>query len=84
MYTRRSMAKVSNGIGTWMQCIETLTQLSVITNAATCFFTSEIYLKIFVTKEVETNTMFHWTMIQFLIFVIIIEHLLLILKTFIE
>ena len=33
-YTRRARAETSVGIGSWMDCIYSLTQLSIITNSA--------------------------------------------------
>ena len=91
-YTRRSRAEPSIGIGTWIDCISCLTQLSIITNAAQIYFTSSIYKKMFV---IDNNDDYHelhenihhniaLTLVQFLIFVVLLEHILLILKTFIE
>lgn len=47
-YMRRFDAEVSNGIGSWMVCLETLAQISIMFNCALVFFTSKVYYKIFV------------------------------------
>ena len=52
---RRSKSEVSSGIGSWMMCLETLAQLSIITNCATVYFTSKIYYKMFVADAFEKD-----------------------------
>jgi hypothetical protein len=47
-YTRRFKSEVSSGIGSWMTCLETLAQMSIMTNCAMVYFTSKIYHKMFV------------------------------------
>tara|TARA_B110000285_G_C14992455_1_gene547038 strand:+ start:623 stop:937 length:315 start_codon:yes stop_codon:yes gene_type:complete len=49
-YTRRFKAEVGNGIGTFMDCIEILTQLSVISNCALLFWTSKYFHLLFVSS----------------------------------
>ena len=39
---------MSSGIGSWMTCIDTLSQMSIFLNCATLYFTSKVYVKIFV------------------------------------
>ena len=47
-YFRRFKAEVSDGIGSWMNCLETLAQISIFLNCATLYFTSKVYVQIFV------------------------------------
>lgn len=50
-YQRRFKAEVSNGIGNWLNCLENLCQLGIIVNCAGVFFTSKIYMHIFVSEN---------------------------------
>lgn len=54
-YTRRFKAEVGNGIGSFMECIEILTQLSVISNCALLFFTSKYFHLLFVSAKIESS-----------------------------
>lgn len=84
-YMRRFGAEVSNGIGSWMTCLQTLSQISIYLNCATVFFTSKVYYKIFVEGDDEISAItVGWDMTKFLLMVIAVEHSLLILKVFIE
>jgi hypothetical protein len=47
-YYRRFKAEVSNGIGSWMTCLDQLAQISIYLNLATLYFTSKVYIQIFV------------------------------------
>ena len=40
---RRFKAEVSDGIGNWLQCIQVLSQLSIMVNCAVVYFTSHYY-----------------------------------------
>lgn len=58
-YTRRFKAEVGNGIGSFMECIEILVQLSVMSNCALLFFTSKYFHLLFVSaksNEADGNT----------------------------
>ena len=91
-YTRRFKSEVSSGIGSWMMCLETLAQLSIITNCATVYFTSKIYYKMFVAEAFDEDNKVGaiyipkkaWQLTQFLLFVVLIEHVILIFKMMIE
>lgn len=84
-YSRRFEAEVSNGIGSWMICLQTLAQISIFMNCYTVFFTSKIYHKIFVEGDEETKTItVGWDAVKFLMLVIIVEHGLLLFKIFLE
>ena len=68
-----------------MNCLDILAQLSVMINAGVVFFTSKIYRDMFVEGETKTKgSLQTFDLIGFLILVIGIEHLLLIVKIFIE
>lgn len=89
-YTRRFKAEVGNGIGTFMDCIEILTQLSVISNCALLFWTSKYFHLLFVSaaegsgdaKIIEANPSLAnvksitdgWTQTDFLKAVVYVEH----------
>jgi hypothetical protein len=84
-YMRRFHAEVSNGIGSWLLCLQTLSQISIYLNCATVYFTSKVYYKLFVQGDDEVSTItVGWDMTKFLVMVITVEHALLILKVFIE
>ena len=50
-YSRRFKAEVSNGIGSFANCLEILTKLSVITNSLILFFTSHAFQRLLVPVE---------------------------------
>ena len=52
-YSRRFKAEVSNGIGSFTNCLELLTKLSVITNSLILFFTSHAFQRLLV--EIKTS-----------------------------
>jgi hypothetical protein len=82
---RRFNAEVSNGIGSWMTCLQTLSQISIYLNCATVYFTSKVYYKLFVQGDEEISAItVGWDMTKFLLMVVIVEHALLILKVLIE
>ena len=81
-YIRRFKAEVSNGIGHFMDCFEILTKLSIITNCGTIFFTSRRFRKIFVKSHENGEAITSWNLTQFLIFLLIVEHVLMILQMF--
>jgi hypothetical protein len=43
-YFRRFKAEVSNGIGSWMTCLDQLSQISVYLNCMTLYFTSKVFI----------------------------------------
>lgn len=92
-YYRRFKAEVSDGIGSWMKSLEILSQISIFLNCATLYFTSKVYVKIFVGENhddtVEDNNLFHtitdgWDLTSFLVMLILVEHGMLIIKIIIE
>jgi hypothetical protein len=84
-YLRRFEAEVSNGIGSWMLCLQTLSQLSIFMNCFTVYFTSKVYYKLFVEGDEEIQTLTAgWDAVKFLLLVIIVEHGLLLFKIFLE
>jgi hypothetical protein len=99
VYFRRFKAEVSDGIGSWMTCLDTLSQVSIFLNCATLYFTSKVYILIFVgslgeegddTSEnlIQNNTFktftTGWDITTFLVTLILIEHGMLMLKLFLE
>jgi hypothetical protein len=50
-YQRRFKAEVSNGIGSWLGRLENLSQLAIIVNCASVYFTSHVYQGLFVKYE---------------------------------
>ena len=69
---------MSYGIGSFMYCLSVLTKLSVMTNCGTLFFTSKTFKKIFVAGHGRAIT--SWTETEFLIAVLVVEHILMILQ----
>ena len=53
-YLRRFRAKPSNGIGTWIDNLESLCILGMILNCYATYFTSKVYEKMFVLDKVAT------------------------------
>jgi hypothetical protein len=76
-YARRFKAEVSNGIGSFVSCLEILTKLSVMTNCMTIFFTSSTFQKIYV--EGDASSVTKWSYAKFLIIVLVTEHVLMII-----
>jgi hypothetical protein len=93
-YYRRFSAEVSDGIGSWVTCLDTLSQISIFLNCATIYFTSKVYVQIFVGSEqgdvpVEELNDFEtitngWDITTFLILLIMVEHGMLMIKIVIE
>lgn len=54
-YTRRFKAEVGNGIGSFMDCIEILTRLSIMSNCAMLFWTSKYFKALFVSNPGPNN-----------------------------
>lgn len=55
-YTRRFKAEVGNGIGTFMDCIEILTKISIMSNCALLFWTSKYFKALFVSASISGDT----------------------------
>ena len=51
-YTRRFKAEVGNGIGTFMDCIEILTKISIMSNCALLFWTSKYFKALFISAGI--------------------------------
>ena len=86
---RRFKAEVSDGIGNWMQCIQVLSQLSIIVNCAVVYFTSHYYKKMFVRGQKTAGVPFiapeeDWDYKEFLVLVLAVEHGMMILKIILE
>lgn len=78
-YSRRIKAEVSNGIGEFLNCMEILVKLSIISNVGTLFFTSNtMYLLFTVGWEGIQGLFPRWTKLEFLIFLIVVEHIMMI------
>ena len=73
-----------------MTCLDTLSQLSIITNCACVYFTSKIYTHMFVYDQyVDNSNVVYipnnaWDLTMFLLFVICVEHIIIVLKLLIE
>jgi len=75
-----------------MTCLETLAQMSIMTNCAMVYFTSKIYHQMFVMSEYESSNdtgvkyipKQSWDFTKFLMFVVFVEHIVLIFKMMIE
>jgi hypothetical protein len=52
-YTRRFKAEVGNGIGSFMDCLEILTKISIMSNCAMLFWTSKYFRALFVSVTPE-------------------------------
>lgn len=97
-YTRRFKAEVGNGIGSFMDCLEILTQLSVISNCALLFWTSKYFKLLFVSAGNEDATIKAnnpglasvksitegWTQTDFLKAVIYVEHVIILFQIFLK
>ena len=91
-YQRRFKAEVSNGIGSWLGRLETLSNLSIIFNCASIYFTSHVYQGLFVAeleRKRSADGIFPisgdgWALLDFFSFVVALEHGLLVLKMIIE
>jgi len=86
-YSRRFRAEVGNGIGAYIDCIDILVKTSIWTNLGCVYFTSKIYRKLFVkpvftegifSVEPEVSEYTHLDLIEFLIVIIVIEHVMMI------
>lgn len=86
---RRFKAEVSDGIGNWLQCIQILSQLSIIVNCAVVYFTSHYYKKMFVASEQVSEVPYiaprdDWGFKDFLILVLAVEHGMILIKILVE
>ena len=86
-YTRRFKAEVGNGIGSFMDCLEILTKISIMSNCAMLFWTSCYFKALFgsVTKEclkkdenfeTLTSETLKMSLTDFLQIVIYVEHVI--------
>ena len=68
-----------------MDCLTVLAQLAIMVNAGIIYFTSKTYRKLF-TKGPDQVSDFvsDWSLLEFLIMMIIIEHILLVVMIFVE
>lgn len=93
-YERRFKAEISNGIGEFMNCLEILVKLAIISNMGTLFFTSRTMIKLFIGRrdsegavivDPDYGTPFFpsWNKLEFAIFVLSVEHILIIMQMFI-
>jgi hypothetical protein len=85
-YTRRFKAEVGNGIGSFMDCLEILTKISIMSNCAMLFWTSKYFKALFVSvpgpgdatpsfEHISSITK-NYTMTDFLQLVIYVEHVI--------
>lgn len=95
-YVRRFRAEPSFGIGNWFSCLESLSFASIIINCYATYATSNVYAQILVIKkektdgankskaiDLENNTFkqfLGWNELKFFIFIVIMEHAILLLK----
>jgi len=86
-YTRRFKAEVGNGIGSFMDCLEILTKISIMSNCAMLFWTSKYFKALFVSSgplgfeksagfDHVTAITTDYTMTDFLQLVIYVEHII--------
>jgi len=85
-YTRRFKAEVGNGIGSFMDCLEILTKISIMSNCAMLFWTSKYFKALFVSvpgpggkdekfEHVDAITK-NYTLTDFLQLIIYVEHII--------
>jgi hypothetical protein len=84
-YTRRFKAEVGNGIGSFMDCLEILTKISIMSNCAMLFWTSKYFKALFVSvktpgkdekfEHINAITK-NFTLTDFLSLVIYVEHVI--------
>lgn len=93
-YTRRFKAEVGNGIGSFMDCLEILVKISVMSNCAMLFWTSKYFKALFVSvrspgakidgfEHVSPITS-KYTMTDFLKLVIYVEHIIILFQIFLR
>ena len=83
-YERRIKAEVSNGIGAFMNCLEIIVRFGIISNIGTLFFTSKTIFDLFTTGWYDVPGFFpEWDRLTFAIFLICVEHGLMICQMFI-
>ena len=88
---------MSDGIGSWLQCLSTLSQISIFANCAVVFFTSKRYRALMCDTGTwcensaedhgirETHKLVSgWDLVDFLIFVLIVEHVIIVAKILLE
>lgn len=88
-YTRRFTPEVSNGIGSFLSCLQILCQISIMVNSGIIYFTSKTIRLHFVQNDPDLEQdvdllVSGWQIVNFLILVVVIEHAMLILKIFFE
>ena len=69
-------------IGNWINCLEVLGQVNVVTNTAMLFFTHRNFKNIFIeaeSNEFQMNSI-GWEVLYFLMFLVVVEHLIIALK----
>ena len=85
IYIKREKAEISNGIGNFEQCINILSQMSFMVSAGIMYFTASTYKNIFTGKLAsEVQPIAHWSLVDYLILVITVEHAMLLVKILIE
>lgn len=83
-YERRIKAEVSNGIGAFMNCLEIIVKFGIISNIGTLFFTSNTIFELFTTGWYDIKGFFpSWDRLTFAIFLICLEHGLMVCQMFI-
>ena len=89
-YSRRFRAEVGNGIGAFMDCIDILVRISIMSNCALLFWTSRYFAEIFVSVGLEdrqknvTPITEGWTYIDFLKVIIYVEHAMILFQIFLR
>lgn len=74
---------MSNGIGNWLGCLENLSNLAIICNCATVYFTSQTYKDMFTDPDGDKSVGAQ-EILGFTMWVVLVEHVLLALKLLIE
>ena len=76
-------------IGHWINCLEVLGQVNVVTNTVLLFFTHRSFKNIFiepeegVSKEFEINAI-GWEILYFFMFLVVVEHLVIVFRLIIR
>ena len=82
--TRRGKPEIAISIGTWIDCLEFLGKINVVTNTVMLFFTFRNFRKIFIDtgeefSEFEVNSL-GWESLYFLMFLMAVEHFVFFLR----
>ena len=89
LISRRFRPEISISIGHWLNCLEILGQVNVVTNTVLLFFTHKSFKNIFiepeegVSKEFEINAI-GWEILYFFMFLVIVEHLVIVFRLIIR